>query len=225
MNTFNLMPENYRRQRLFFADIRIAILSLFVFGVIVAGLYIHENTRITEYRSKLDQTSESRSKIESAQAEMESIRSNKRRLESRYALLKGLKGNISAQDLFLAIDHSLSDDIEFEALNFEREGEAVESQHKPKLDNVQSSYFIVLSEHEQSGPDTRFDAWRIEASMRIRGRAKSHSALAGFMMKLKSQEQFDRVELLHSGGTRRADNERIEFELLVVIRNLAGPTS
>ena len=225
MNAFNLMPENYRRQRLFYADMRLAIIGLVIVCLAIGGLYIYENKRITEYKSRLNQTSESRNKIEIAKAEMESIRSSKRRLESRYALLKGLKGNISTRELFLAIDNSLSEDIKFQALNFEREGEAVESTEEPEEETTQSSYFIILSESEPTISDTRVDAWRIEASMKIRGRAKSHSALASFMMKLKSQEQIDRVELLRSGGKGYAGSERIEFELLVSIRNLAGKGS
>lgn len=217
MNSFNLVPAEYKQQRIIWSDLKTTgVLSGFIL-LAVAGLYLTINYSILDYKARLEEIAESRKQIESTRAEMHSIEESKQKLESRYTLMKGLKGNISAQGLFAAIDSSLSNDIEFEALSFNRAGEPVESEKAA----VKSSYFIVIPESDGI-LKTRYDALRIDANMNIRGRAKTHSAMATFMTKLAQQKQIDRVELLRSGGKPKGIEEWISFELFIVINNERG---
>ncbi len=217
MNSFNLVPAEYKQQRIIFSDLKTTgVLSGFILLVVI-GLYLTINYSILDYKARLEEIAESRKQIESTRAEMHSIEESRQKLESRYTLMKGLKGNISAQGLFAAIDSSLSKDIEFEAVSFNRAGEPVESEKVA----VKSSYFIVIPESDGI-LKTRYDALRIDANMNIRGRAKTHSAMATFMTNLAQQKQIDRVELLRSGGKPKGIEEWISFELFIVINNERG---
>ncbi len=216
MQTFNLMPLAYRQRLAFRADLKIFLALLTTTVILAVAVRGVIDDDIERNKLKYAKITESKKLINAQQAEMERLTQSKKRLESRYKLMQGMKGNVSVQELFLALDASLSPDILFDGLTFERAGEPVTKEQEQTV----NSYFIILPK-ESDDKNSRFNAWRIKANMNIKGRAKDHSALAEFMKSLSAQAKIERVELLSSSTGKNAEAERINFELFVIVNNIA----
>ncbi len=218
MDTFNLVPDVYRRRCNFWFDLKITglLAGLIVLSAAIGSMLLNRN--IENHKTRLFEITQSRKAIDIARAEVDSINARKQKLEDRYTLLKALRGNISVRDLFAAMDASLSAEIEFDALNFERAGEPIESEKH----SAESSYFIIIPKYDGRLKD-RYDAWRIDANLTIRGRAKSHSAMADFMTQLSKQDTIEHVKLLRTGGS--SADKGISFELYIVVKNYFAHSS
>ncbi|MCB1753931.1 MAG: hypothetical protein KDJ38_00320 [Gammaproteobacteria bacterium] len=219
METFNLMPPAYKRGLTFRADLKIFLVLLVSIAVLAFIARWVLSRDIEANRIKFADVTASRDYIQTQLAEMDALRVSKEKLESRYKLLNGLKGDVSVQDLFLVMDSALTEDIEFETFIFERAGEAVSQQEESAGD----SYFIILPESGQE--KNRYDAWRIKSNMTIRGRARTHSAMANFMTAIGEHEKIERVELLNSGSQPGQNDGSVHFEFIVVINNRIRQTS
>jgi hypothetical protein len=135
--------------------------------------------------------------------------------QRRLSILAGLRGGISSSDeMFLAVDAALSEDIWFLGWNFRRAGELVE--HDPKA--VQTGYFIVVPMEQPNQPQ---QAWRLDTHMEIRGQALDHSTLAQFVSRLLDQPLIEQVRVVSTRVRGYTAAEVVDFELAVVVRTEA----
>lgn len=213
MADFNLIPERYILWRKFVSDLRVSLIILIVILLLGGAGRVLLQRDVQQHAHRLSELRADKAFFDNQNAEIRDLLDNKNSLEARFRLVNGLKGKITASDLFITMDRSLSDDIEFESWRFQRTGQAA----KQGGDVKGSSYFIIVD--ELALVDSEFDGVRINAEMNLNGRATSHSAMAEFMRQLSSQKIVDRVELLNSGSS----GDGIAFEFLVELNSENRP--
>lgn len=209
MAEFNLIPERYILWRKFVSDLRAYLIFLALLVVMGGGGRELLQRDIQKQASNISELRKSKAYVDSQHAEIRDVLDNKSNLETRFKLVNGLKGNLSAAELFIAMDRSLSDEIDFESWSFQRVGQAA----KQDLENQGSSYFIIVDELADNA--SGFDGLRINAEINLVARARSHSAMAEFMRKLSSQQMVKHVKLIRSGSNRSGVEGGVEFEFLV----------
>ena len=209
MAGFNLIPERYILWRKFVSDLRTFLIFLVLsLSLGVAGrVWLQRD--IQNQSSDISALRKSSAYLDSQHAEIRDLLDSKSILETRFKLVNGLKGDLTAAELFLAMDSALSDDIEFESWNFQRVAQPAKQEQLAS----HSSYFIVVDEVIDDGLDV--DGVQIRAEMTLIGRAKSHSAMAEFMGNLSQQAVIGRVDLVRSGSGRGQKNGGVEFEFLL----------
>lgn len=213
MADFNLIPERYILWRKFVSDLRFFLIFLTVLVLLgIVGRVLLQRD-IKHQANTISELRENKAFIDNQHAEIRDLLDNKSTLETRFKLVNGLKGSLSASDLFLAMDRSLSEDIEFESWRFQRTGQAAKQDEKDRA----SSYFIIVEDLADS--DSEFDGVRIKSEINLVARARSHSAMADFMRKLTSQSIVAGVELLHSGSHHGGLQGAVEFEFLVELNS------
>lgn len=206
MADFNLIPERYILWRKFVSDLRAYLIFLVLLVIVgVVGRVLLQRD-IQKQVSNISELRQSKVFLDNQHAEIRDLLDNKSNLETRFKLVNGLKGNLSAADLFVVMDRSLSDDIDFESWSFQRIGQAA----KQDRADPGSSYFIIVDELADNGAG--FDGLRIRAEITLEARAGSHSGMAEFMRKLSTQRIVKHVELVRS---RSGVEGGVEFEFLI----------
>lgn len=132
-------------------------------------------------------------------------------LQRKLELLTGLRGGAKAVQMFVTIDRAIKEgEVWFLDWEFRRAGSAVE--HKPEKNS--NGYFILMpAENGQAGTD----AWKIETHMTLRGQARDHSALSGFVRRLYRERAIEDVRILDT--TRQPQNDVVDFRLAVTVNS------
>jgi len=136
-------------------------------------------------------------------------------LEKKLRLLEGLRGGIDVKSIFVAIDRALEEGVWFQSCRFQREG--IEVNKKTTLKS--NGYFIVLPNKEGSKEEQRL---QIQTHMSIRGRARDHAALSGFVSNLVEQKEIANARVVRTTRSASGMEEMVEFELAVVISGNYG---
>ena len=132
-------------------------------------------------------------------------------LQRKLELLTGLRGGAEAVQMFVTIDRAIQEgEVWFLDWEFRRAGSAVE--HKPETNS--NGYFILMpAENGQAGTE----AWKIETHMTLRGQARDHSALSGFVRRLYRQRAIQDVRILDT--SRQPQNDVVDFRLAVTVNS------
>ncbi len=214
MAEIDLVPIDYRRS-----------LQLRTWLRRFAGLYVALAVGIVAARALLSWELSARfravEELEAAErarlaqeAELSQLRRETRAARRHLSILSGLRGGISAQDMFVSMDRALDGRVWFVDWTFRRAGELVDEDPK----GVQTGYFLVIPIDEESEPKR---AWRMETHMEIQGRARDHSTLAGFVSRLLDEPRIGQVRIVKTQMREIAAVEVVDFELAVVVRTEA----
>lgn len=209
MAEIDLIPTDYRNRIWLQGRARglagvTALLLILLFGA-MASLHVlsgRAGTRIAELQSLQAITAQQREQLTRLDGE-------RTMLEGRLALLGGLRGGAVASRMFEAIDRALvAGEVWFNGWDFNRAGSVVE--HRPETKS--NGYFIILP---ASGAGQVNEAWKIETHMKIRGQAKDHSALSGFVRRLYQQPEIQEVRILNTAVN--AGVGYVDFNLAIVV--------
>ena len=211
MTEIDLVPGDYRRLSWLRGRARMTVLiivtALLVSVVTWAGLHFF-STRLDSQIATL----QSQQAITNQQREaLTQLDMHKSALQRKLELLTGLRGGAEAVQMFVTIDRAMQgDDIWFLDWEFRRAGSAVE--HKPE--SVSNGYFILIpAENGQQSTE----AWKIETHMTLRGQARDHSALSGFVRRLYRQQAIQDVRILDT--SRQPQNDVVDFRLAVTVNS------
>lgn len=130
-------------------------------------------------------------------------------LENRLALLDGLRSGAAAAAMFETVDRALTEgDVWFQGWEFNRAGSVVER----RPETASNGYFIIMPATDGANAS---EAWKIETHMKIRGQAKDHSALSGFVRRLYQQPEIHDVRILNTAVN--AGGHYVDFNLAVTV--------
>jgi hypothetical protein len=149
--------------------------------------------------------------VKKQRARLDELRVRKEEAEKRLALLDGLRGGVSAEQVMLVLDRALEPAVWFKQLTFRRDGMVVP--HPPEA--LESGYAMLIP---QQGQQSR-EAWSISTRVAIQGQARDHAALSRFIKRLTEQAEVQEARLLNSGPRRHVSAEAVDFNLEVVINN------
>lgn len=211
MTDIDLIPADYRN-RLWLRGKAgalgggVGVLVLLMVLLVIAMHFLSRSAteRITELQARQAISAQQRD-------ELAKLDSERVALEGRLQLLNGLRGGAAAAEMFAAIDHSMvAGDVWFEGWEFNRAGSVVDR----KKEAVTNGYFIVIPAEQGSESS---EAWKIETHMKIRGQAKDHSALSGFVRRLYQQPEIQEVRILN---TSVASGSRfVDFNLAITVNS------
>ena len=211
MTEIDLVPGDYRRLSWLRGRVRttaLVIISALVVTVVAwAGLHFYAarlDTRIATLQSQQAITNQQREALTQLDV-------HKSDLQRKLELLTGLRGGAEAAQMFVTIDRAIKgDEVWFLDWEFQRAGSAVE--HKPET--TSNGYFILMpAENGQASSE----AWKIETHMTLRGQARDHSALSGFVRRLYRQRAIQDVRILDT--SRQAQDKVVDFRLAVTVNS------
>jgi hypothetical protein len=209
----DLVPVQYRHTlqlrrwlRLFAVVQGSLLLSLLLAKV---GLAYGEATR----RRQIDELHVAEKLAIDSRARLSQLDAERELAERRLSILDGLRGGISSDAVFGAVDQALDEGIWFLDWTFSRAGQLVNDDPKA----VQTGYFLVIP---LEGEDESYGgrAWRLETHMEIRGQALDHSTLARFVGRLLDQPRIQQVRIVNTRTQQTETVEVVAFELAVVVR-------
>lgn len=149
-------------------------------------------------------------------ADMERLGVEKSELEQQFHLLSGLRSGAAAGDMFVTIDRALtSEDVWFLEWQFQRAGVMAGEDVR----TVNTGYFIVVPDGAEQ---LAADELRVQTHMTIRGQARDHSALSGFVRRLFAQPEIDDVRILRTALNSGRQTSIVNFELAVVLNTNVG---
>jgi hypothetical protein len=211
MFDIDLIPQAYRTQRwqtrwmkctafLMFGMIAILILSSSVLGV-----------AITDVREQVQALQLRQTATTNQRADIERLGAEKAELEQQFRLLLDLRSGAVAGDMFMTIDRALtSNDVWFRNWQFQRAGVTVGEEVR----TVNTGYFVVVPDGaDQLVPDDH----QVQTHMSIRGQARDHSALSGFVRRLFVQPEIDDIRIRRTSLTDGNQADTVDFELAVVL--------
>ena len=207
MKEFDLIPSSYRERIEKFHMLKlfaIGLLILFVTAGAALGaiqhikrgtdLEIEKLTRIKEFTSKQRET-------------LTLLKEQKQELDNKWQLLNGLRSATAPEDLFYAIDQSLSDlDIWFTGLKYERK-----EQRSKEEKFVETGYFVIIT------PTDENDSYAIGTTMTITGSAPNHSTLSRFVKNLLDQPSVNDAKVLETSQDSKDDNIFINFNIEILV--------
>jgi len=170
---------------------------------------------VHDMQAEIDRIDAARILEQAVRAELETLRGLHGQAERRVRIVSGLRGGVSARDMFRVVEEAGGGPVWFLDWKFRRAGEVVD--HEPRA--VKTGYFLVVPLESDEGETEK--AWRLETHMEIRGRALDHSALASFVRGLLGRSQIENVRVLRTGTRTYTDREVVDFELAVVVRSAA----
>ena len=216
MSDIDLIPQAYRtwlwqarwirRSALLLGGLTgLLILSSIALGVATANA----KSRVEALQLKQAFTTQQR-------ADMERLGVEKSELEQQFHLLSGLRSGAAAGDMFLTIDRALtSDDVWFLEWQFRRAGVIAGDDVR----TVNTGYFIVVPDGAEQ---LAANELRVQTHMTIRGQARDHSALSGFVRRLFAQPEIDDVRILRTALNSGRQTSIVDFELAVVLNTNVG---
>jgi cell division protein FtsB len=211
MFDIDLIPQAYRTQRwqtrwmkrtafLMLGMIAILILSWSVLGVAITDV----SEQVQALQLKQTATTNQRADIERLGAE-------KTELEQQFRLLLDLRSGAVAGDMFMTIDRALtSNDVWFQNWQFQRAGVMVGEEVR----TVNTGYFVVVPD---GADQLAADDQRVQTHMSIRGQARDHSALSGFVRRLFVQPEIDDIRIRRTSLSNGNQADTVDFELAVVL--------
>lgn len=212
MAEIDLVPPRYRRWLMLRSwGLRLAVVYLVV-AVGVGAARAVLAARTSGFDREIESLEVERARVEEERRRREGLAAEEQRLRQHLRVLDGLRGGLTAKQMFLVIDESLNEGVYFRRWEFRRAGEIVE--RPPQA--VDTGYFIVLPKDDPAGPER---AWRLRTHMEILAQADDHADLAGFVGRLSRQPSIESARILNTRKQRGQGASRVDFELALVVEN------
>jgi hypothetical protein len=211
MSDIDLIPQSYRDRRWQMRWLKIyswilgGLVSVMALSATIVGIAAANATsRVEVLQQRQAVTAQQR-------ADLEQMGAEKAELERQFRLLSGLRSGAAAGDMFVTVDRALTgDDIWFLNWEFKRAGVLVGEE----IQTVNTGYFIVVPDGAATPAP---DEIRVQTHMAIRGQARDHSALSGFVRRLFVQPEIDDVRIRKTSLVRNDKDDAVDFELAIVL--------
>ena len=216
MNDIDLIPQAYRTWLWQARWIKRSALLLGVLVGLLIGSSITLGVATANAKSRVEALQQRQAVTAQQRADMERLGVEKSELEQQFHLLSGLRSGAAAGDMFVTIDRALtSEDVWFLEWQFQRAGVMAGEDVR----TVNTGYFIVVPDGAEQ---LAADELRVQTHMTIRGQARDHSALSGFVRRLFAQPEIDDVRILRTALNSGRQTSIVNFELAVVLNTNVG---
>lgn len=211
MNDIDLIPQAYRT---WLWQSRWMKRSALLLGGLVGMLVLSSvalGVATTNAKSRVEALQQRQAVTAQQRTDMERLGEEKSDLQHQFRLLSGLRSGAAAGDMFVTIDRALiSDDVWFLEWQFQRAGVMAGEEVR----TVNTGYFIVVPDGAEQ---LAADDIRVQTHMTIRGQARDHSALSGFVRRLFAQPEIDDVRIRRTVLNRGNQTGTVDFDLAVVL--------
>lgn len=212
MAELDLVPSEYRRSLWLRRWLRtLAIVELGLLLSLGAAKLAVDHVASSRRRA-IEEIQAAEARVQEQRGRLERLRGQHDVARRRLAILAGLRGGLSSDSVFLAVDRSFQEGIWFVDWTFRRAGQLVEEDSKA----VQTGYFLVVPLDQDGDQGER--AWRLETHMEIRGQALDHSTLARFVDRLLDEPRIEEVRIVNTQTRAYAAAQVLDFELAVLVR-------
>jgi cell division protein FtsB len=211
MSEIDLIPVAYRTRRWQTRWMKYTVTLVFsLAGLIILGL-LALTIATTNARVRVEALKVRQMVTAQQRADIERLGAEKTELEQQFRLLSGLRSGAAAGDMFMTIDRALtSNDVWFRNWQFQRAGVTVGEEVR----TVHTGYFVVVPD---GAGQQASDDLRVQTHMAIRGQARDHSALSGFVRRLFVQPEIDDIRIRRTSLAHGDRADTVDFELAVVL--------
>ena len=211
MSEFDLIPADYRLRLAFRRWLaRLGLLTgAVVIGSAASGVAL--GFANSQLESQIQQLQKQHAMTTQQRTQLETLDARIGELDNQWRLLTALRSGAPAEQIFVIIDKSLDNtDVWFQEWAFTRAGGAVNK----AVSTVNTGYFIVVPDSEEAANQP---AWHIETHIRIKGQARDHAALSGFVRKLFERAEVRDVRVQRTTLRRFATASVVDFELAILL--------
>jgi hypothetical protein len=211
MNEIDLIPEEYRRKRLFSNWLKRAAMVFGLVSVIMLGSFFglkQGNAGLTE---KIQNLKSQRALASENTLQFKQLSVQKDGLQQQLNLLAGLRSGSSAEQMFMTMDKALpGPQVWITRWNFRRAGSVVEQD----TETVNTGYFIVVPNGQGN---KKQEAWKIETRMVIQGQALDHVAMSEFVSNLTRQPEIENVRIVSTRLNQSQQIKLVDFSLEIIV--------
>ena len=216
MSDLDLIPQAYRTWLWQARWIKGSALLLGGLVVLLIGSSIALGVATANAKSRVEELQLKQAFTAQQRTDIERLGVEKSELEQQFHLLSGLRSGAAAGDMFVTIDRALtSEDVWFLEWQFQRAGVMAGEDVR----TVNTGYFIVIPDGAEQ---LAADELRVQTHMTIRGQARDHSALSGFVRRLFAQPEIDDVRIRRTALNSGPQASIVDFELAVVLNTNVG---
>lgn len=212
MAELDLVPSDYRQSVRLRGWLRTFAVVQTVLLLSLAGAKLGVDFTERARRRAIEEVQAVELRVQEQRGRLDQLRHEQQIAQRRLSILSSLRGGISSDALFLAVDRTFQEGIWFLDWSFRRAGQLVEDDPKA----VQTGYFLVVPLDQEADQPKR--AWRLETHMEIRGQALDHSTLAGFVDRLLDEPRIEHVRIVKTRMHEYSSVQVLDFELAVVVR-------
>ncbi|MDD2799901.1 MAG: PilN domain-containing protein [Methylococcales bacterium] len=211
MHELDLIPADYRERERIQQKCTIFIGILIVLVVALAGLRFVLQQKVDTLQLQIQALEDGKKIKLEQQQKFNALLAQERMLNKRLEIFNGLRGGLSAKQLFLAIDRVMDGDVWFNEWKLLRTSEI------NAVKTIHSTSGLVIPESENSAGQAQ--AWQLSTRMEITGQALDHSKLAAFVSRLMQQPEVQDVKVLNTNLKTYLSNQVIDFNMVVIINN------
>ena len=210
MHELDLIPADYREREQI--ERRCKMFVLFFVAVLlgIAGAKYALIQKSSRLQTEIEILQKGRNFNLHQQQEFNELLAQERSVTKRLEILEGLKGGVSAKQIFKAIDRVLDGDVWFTRWTFRRAIEPAELTPQ----SVQTNY-IVIPEKEPG--KNKSQTWRLNTNMEISGQGLNHSKLALFVSNLIKQPEIADVKVLSTSLKTYTAIQVVDFKIVVAV--------
>lgn len=204
----DLIPTDYRETRWRAGFVRAVVGATAATCIVLLGISASLFARISALE-KDNQSARSRNAItEQQQAQLDLTNERIAALESKLAMLNGLRSGAPAEDLFSLIDTALpAGEVWLDDLRLVRAGVTVSQGGTSE----RAGYFIVVADAPADAPAT------VRTTLDLEGHAIDHAALSRFVRQLYTHPEVQDVRLDRTTRQRQDDSAAVGFELSITL--------
>jgi len=211
MNEIDLIPEEYRRKRLFVSWLKRAGVVLGLMTVVVVGSFFGLKQINIELAEKIQNLKSQRALASENTGQLKQLSAQRDDLQQQLNLLAGLRSGSSAEQMFMTMDQALpGPQVWITKWSFRRAGGVVE--HSPET--VNTGYFIVVPSGQG---DKKQEAWKIDTWMVVQGQALDHVAMSEFVSNLTRQPEIDSVRIVSTRLNESQNIKLVDFSLEIIV--------
>jgi len=218
MNEIDLIPEEYRRKRLFIGWLKHAVVVFGLVTVIMVGGFLGLKQVNTELTEKIQNLKSQRALASENTEQLKQFSAQRDGLQQQLNLLSGLRSGSSAEQMFMTMDQALpGPQVWITRWSFRRAGSAVE----PNTKTVNTGYFIVVPNGQGN---QKKEAWKIETWMLVQGQALDHVAMSEFVSNLTRQPEIENVRIVSTRLNESQNIKLVDFGLEIIVAADTGKT-
>lgn len=210
MTEIDLIPDEYRRKRLFIRWLKLSGTVLALMLVVVSALTFSLKHANDNFTAEINRLKKQRAIATENGQRLKRLVELKKSLQQQLNLLTGLRSGSSAEQMFVTMDNALSSpQVWLTKWNFHRAGNRVDEMEA----TVNTGYFIVVP----SGQNARKETWRIETTMLVQGQAVDHVAMSEFVANLTRQPDIENVRIVSTRLNQSNRIKLVDFSLEIIV--------
>lgn len=214
MPEFNLVPDEYRQQTRIqkWLSIFLATYLCLLGTILVSKLLLNHLQH--QQKETFDSLQKTKQIWIEGKKKLNELRSEQQRLEKLNNVLSSLHKGPSARQIILALDRVMNENIWFDHLAFQWQGEVVSIK-----ETVETGYIIIVP-MDDANPQEK--AWSIKTQLAIQGEVLNHSHLASLISALINQPEIADAQVIKTHVGPSLHKNVVTFEIAVSLSHQFG---